>query len=151
MTHLDDVREACRVAWNLQAEGDVAYSDLFDHADEETLARLWMVADEYRKVAGLVARVIGDEFVARSKPTEVDGFLVVPSEYRTDERCVDHEGFFGWLSENPDQTAKLFNANYARKGSMPQAVRETFFEKVKKKRPEIVPQAIPTEVLEKNK
>jgi hypothetical protein len=145
---LDLIREACTMAWNLRSEGDLEFADLFDVDDREELARLWMVADEWRLTAGVVAKLIADEFV-RGKAVEVDGFLVVPSEYRTDEQCVDADGFFDWLADNPDQTPKLFNPTYARKGQLPPAVRDTFFEKSKKRRPEIVPQAIPVELLEK--
>jgi len=63
----------------------------------------------------------------------------------TKEECVDPDGFFSWLRENPDEVSKAFNPNTARKGSIPPAVRGTFFEKTLYGEPKM--QSVPVEVL----
>lgn len=60
------------------------------------------------------------------------GPLVYTYYQGSDEKCIDPEGFFGYLADNPEVVPKVMNPNYALKSRMPEAVRQTFFEKVPK-------------------
>jgi hypothetical protein len=84
---------------------------------------------------------------------EVDGFKVGFKKGYTRERCVDTAGFTSWATENPKQLIAAVNANNVKFGSLPPAVRDTFFEKETVVKPDAVekPLAIPLDVLEVKK
>lgn len=147
MSLFEDVVEASR----LFSRAEESFFDDYFPADltDEELARLWLVADEWRKsVTGLV-KLIADEWVERGAWVEVDGFKVGHKKGYTRERCIDSAGFTTWALENPDQLIAAVNPNNVRFGSLPPAVRDTFFEKETVVKPDAVeqPVAIPLEVL----
>lgn len=143
--------EAIDTARLLRPEGDVSFGDLFDDMSHEDKARLVLAADDFAAVWSLVRKVIDAAWVESYHShgsVEVDGFRVWAKKTRTDEKCVDEEGFFGWLaSEDPQMVSQLFNANYARKGSLPAAARSTFFEKRAVEKPETAT-TVPVDVLD---
>lgn len=156
MSLLERVREACLTAWGFRSEG-YEFNDLFedDYSDED-LARLWLSVDEWRKTVNHVASLVSDEWVARhaaNGAVEVDGFLVTTKKGYVKESCVDHAGFTSWALENPKQLVAAVNPNNVRHGSLPPAVRSTFFEKTTMTKPDSqpAPSAIPVELLNREK
>lgn len=140
-------------ATRLRSEDKVfTYNELSgDDMSLEDLASLWIQSQEWATAARAVEKAIGEELAGllgdsvTASSVTASGHLVwlgVSSK----EECVDTAGFFGWLEENPSEISKAFNANTARKGSLPPAVRSTFFEKTQVGEPKM--QAAPLEVLE---
>jgi hypothetical protein len=130
------------------------FADYFgDDLTDEELARLWLVADEWRKTVDGLVKLVADEWVSRGVWVDVDGFKVGFKKGYTRERCVDTAGFTSWATENPKQLIAAVNPNNVKFGSLPPAVRDTFFEKELVLKPDAVekPVAIPVEVLEANK
>lgn len=152
---LDLIRQASYLTWRLRGE-PVEFDDLFDEMTDEDLARLWLIADEWRLSVNRLCDLIGQRWVeawrARGRRgLEVDGFLMTTKKGSTTEKCVDSDGFWDWMAGQSDEMVrKLFNENSARKGSLPEAARTTFFKKEQTEKPDAVRQvsAIPVEVLE---
>ncbi len=134
-------------------EGDIRFADLDVETDDlEGLADLWVLASEWKTAANRLEKIIGAELVR-----QLDGGVVDVGDLRvftkigyTKETCVDTQGFLGWLEANPGHAVRAINPNSVKKGSLPPAVRDTFFEKERVVKPdsEPVPVAVPREVLE---
>lgn len=128
------------------------YSELVgeDLSDLE-VAELWLVLDAYATAAKQAAQMIGGEWVQRYAETgavEVYGLLVYATDSTKWERCTDPDGF--WKAAKRygfAQVSRWFNPNEAKMGSLPQAIRDTFFEKGRNKKPEASPASIPLEML----
>jgi hypothetical protein len=151
MTLLNDVVEASKLFSRAE---EAFFADFFaEDLTDEQLARLWLVADEWRKTVDGLAKLIADEWVARGVWVEVDGFKVGHKKGYTRERCIDTAGFTSWAMANPDQLVSAVNPNNVRFGSLPAAVRDTFFEKETVMKPDAIeqPVAIPLDVLEAKK
>jgi len=139
-------------ATRLRSESaDFTYDDLIsDNLTVDELAGLWISAQEWATAARQVEKIIGaklGELLGESKTAsnvQASGYLIWFG-VSTKEECVDPDGFFSWLRENPDEVSKAFNPNTARKGSIPPAVRGTFFEKTLYGEPKM--QSVPVEVL----
>ncbi len=134
-------------------EGDIGFADLDVETDDvEGLADLWVLASEWTTAANRVEKIIGAELVRQLDGGAVDvGDLRVFAKLGyTKETCVDTQGFLGWLEANPGHAVRVINPNSVRKGSLPPAVRDTFFEKERVVKPdsEPMPVAVPREVLE---
>ena len=114
--------------------------------DPQSLAEVWLSLKEWITAGNQVASLMGVELASMlpGAPVEAFGHLVYYGQ-RSVEKCIDPQGFHAWLRDNPDVVEAAFNPDSARKGSIPRAVRETFFEKSKKG--EAVVQAVPLEVL----
>ena len=156
--HVETMKQVTDLVMRLRSEeGDITFEDLdVEPGDLESLADLWLLASEWKTAANLVEKVIGAELISRGLPNhsvEVAGLLVFAALGTTRENCTDVEAFFDWLDDNPSQTRRIFNPNAVKKGSLPPAVRDTFFlkEKVVKPDSEPVPVAVPVQVLEDNK
>lgn len=152
---LDRIRQAADIAFKTRGE-ELFFDDLVpDYYSDEDLARLYLVADEFRKAVDRVADIVGQEWVQRwrdrdRKGVEVDGFLVTTKKGYTAEKCIDSEGFWEWMNTQPaTMVAAVFNENQARKGSLPPEARDTFFEKTYVIKPDSIrqPSAIPVEML----
>lgn len=139
----------------LRAESKEAldYDDIVnDDLALEDLTRLWIGLGEWKTSLDIVEKAVGHQLVQLlDRSIEVDGFVVYAKTADKKEPCIDEPGFFGWLADHPDQTARLFNPNYCRRGALPPAVRDTFFEKVEVPRLDVRPAAVPVEVLETNR
>jgi hypothetical protein len=136
----------------------LSYGELVgENLDDETVMNLHLLLDEWQTALNAVVRAVGDEVVkrldARGRPMEVSGYLLTTKTGYTRERCVDQAGFFSWLLENPSQGLAAVNPNSLRFGSLPPAVRDTFFEKENVVKPDVQPKpaAIPVEVIEQNR
>jgi hypothetical protein len=149
MNHLELVREAHRLAHHIKAEGDLTFEDLFpDDTSPDDVAQLYSVADEWRKTAELVSKLVAAhlEPILVGKSLEVGGILFWRGESRR-EVCVDADGFWRWVDTlESSEIRKLFNENTARKGALPPAARETFYEK--QSHGEVKLQSAPIEVIE---
>lgn len=146
------VRAAVDLAFHLRPEG-VEFDDLFEGDwPLEDLANLYLVADEYRKTAIEVHKMIGAHLEPRleGESVDVNGTLVWRGETKR-EKCIDPDGFWKWLSTQDDWrlVRKVFNEDYSRKGALPPAVRDTFYEKQPTGKVEV--QSVPVEVLEQAK
>lgn len=145
------VRKAVENAYYLASEdAELDFEYLFEGEwDLEDLAALFLIADDYRKTANRVHRLIGDylEPLLENRSVDVNGTLVWRGESKR-ERCIDPEAFWSWLSthEDPEMVRKVFNPDYARKSPIPPAARDTFFEKQPTGKVEV--QQAPVEVLE---
>ncbi len=134
-------------------EGDIRFADLDVETDDvEGLADLWVLASAWKTAANRVEKIIGTELVR-----QLDGGAVDVGDLRvftrigyTKETCIDTQGFLGWLEANPGHAVRVINPNNVKKGSLPPAVRDTFFEKERVVKPdsEPVPVAVPREILE---
>ena len=135
------------VAHTAREDGDVDLAQLTGEPfTTEELARLYVQAEAWATAAGKVKAAIGQALLdVVDEPVEVDGWLVWKGENRK-EVCIDPEGFAEWLSQHPELAGRLFNPNDARKGGLPPAVRDTFYEKQTYGRIEV--QAAPLQVLE---
>jgi hypothetical protein len=132
MNHLEAIREAHRLAHHIKAEGDLIFEDLFpDDTLPEDVAQLYMVADEWRRTADLVAKLVAArlEPILVNESLEVGGTLFWRGESKR-EVCIDADGFWQWVSTlEIDGIRKLFNENSARKGALSPAARDSFYEK----------------------
>ena len=152
-----DVVERCVRLRNETKE--LVYNDLVgEELSDEDVARLWLSIDSYQTSVNAAVKAVGDEWVRRYQARgnyaiELDGFLVTTKLGTTREVCVDTAGFNAWLAQNPELVEAAFNPNSARMGSLPPAVRSTFFERTTSVKPDAVPYpvAIPLEVIEENK
>jgi hypothetical protein len=135
------------VAHTAREDGDVDLAQLTGEPfTTEELARLYVQAEAWATAAGKVKAAIGQALLGVvDKPVEVDGWLVWKGEKRK-EVCVDPEGFAEWLTQHPELAGRLFNPNDARKGGLPPAVRDTFYEKQTYGRVEV--QSAPLQVIE---
>jgi hypothetical protein len=148
-------------AVRLRAESKVplAYNELVgEYLSDVQIAELWLILDEYQTAVNAVVAAVGDKWVEvwegrGNRGLEVDGYLIGAKKGYTRERCTDQAGFFSWLLENPSQGLAAVNPNSVRFGSLPPAVRDTFFEKEDVVKPDAVakPVAIPVEVIERNR
>jgi hypothetical protein len=125
------------------------YNELVpDDIGTQELAELWVTSQEWVTAARAVEAVVATELAARFSEShsnvEASGYLVWLGVRKVEE-CVDPVGFITWLEENPSEIGKAFNPNTARKGSLPPAVRDTFFEKRRVGEPRM--QAVPVEML----
>lgn len=147
MTLTRDLLEAVETAFHLEGEG-YTFDDLFTQDNRDTLAELYLVAEGYRKTAANVAKLVEAKLEPLlDRSVEVAGTLIWRGEKKT-ERCIDADGFWSWLSvqDDPELVRKVFNPNSARKGALPPAARDTFFEKQASGKVEV--QSAPVEVLE---
>lgn len=143
-----------RIAVLRVEQGDIDYSTVVhDDLDDENMLRLWLQATQLQTDVNVLVRALEAEAVRRldGKSKEVDGFVVYPKKGYTKEECVDPDGFLDWLSQHPEQVGRVLNPNQVKKGSLPAAVRSTFFEKTEVVKPDAKPQAVPVEVLEQNR
>ena len=94
----------------------------------EELARLYVEAGAWATAAGKVKEAIGKALLAVvDEPVEVDGWLVWKTEKKRTV-CIDPEGFSDWLGKHPELIGKVINPTYIKVGSLPPAVRDTFYE-----------------------
>lgn len=144
----------------LKAEGITpTYAELVgEYLADDELAGLWLEVDAYKTNTNQVAEIVGAHWVEvwegrGNKGLEVDGYLIGAKKGYTRERCTDQAGFFSWLLANPSQGLAAVNPNSLRFGSLPPAVRDTFFEKEDVVKPDAQPKpaAIPVEVIEQNR
>jgi hypothetical protein len=135
------------------------YNDLVgEDLTDEDVARLWLSIDSYQASVNAAVKAVGDEWVRRytargNHAIELDGFLVTTKKGYTRERCIDPEQFLAWLAENPETVPAILNPNSIKFGSLPPAVRQTFFSKEDVIHPDAQPKpaAIPIEVLNRQK
>ncbi len=157
--HVDTMKEATDLVMRLRVEeGDIVLSDVVDVDDPESpddLADLWLLASEWKTAANLLEKTIGQALVKvlDGGGVTVGDLRVFTTKGYTKETCVDIHGFLGWLEANPGHAVRVINPNTVKKGSLPEAVRDTFFHKEKVVKPdsEPVPTAVPVDVLEQNK
>ena len=157
MNHYQLAKEASDTAWTLRSE-PLEFDDLFPDMSDEDAARLWLVIDEWSKTVSMVRSIVGDEWVSRCDSRggglTIDGFYVGSKKGYTAETCVDADGFLNWLviasQTDTGLLRRVLNPNQVRKGSLPPAVRETFFEKEHREKPDTVPKptVIPVDVLD---
>lgn len=147
-------------AQRLRAElkEELTYNQLVgEELSDEKVAALHLSLDDLQAAVHAAYRAVGEEVVrrheARGKPIEVNGYLITTKLGYTRERCVDTPGFLHWMLQNPNDAVAAVNPNNVRFGSLPPAVRDTFFEKEQVVKPDAVPQAtaIPVEVLARKK
>lgn len=147
-------------AMRLRAEqkGPLTFSELVgDDLNLEQVTSLWLALVEWKTSAGAVEKAISEHLAGlleeKGSGLEVEGHLVFLSKGTKREACIDEAGFFDWLRANPDLLDRILNPNTVRKGSLPPAARDTFFEQTVERKPEFTPtpQAVPVEVLEDNK
>jgi hypothetical protein len=119
---------------------------------------LWLILDEYQTAVNAVVKSVGDKWVevwtARGeKGLEVDGYWVATELGTKWEKCVNTSGFLSWLADNPQMVHVVLNPNEVKKGSLPPAVRDTFFESGRTVKPhhERKPVSVPFEVIEDNR
>lgn len=137
----------------------LTYGELVgDELTDEEVARLHLNLDEYQTAVNAVVKAIGDEWVRRwkargEKGLEVDGFWVATELGTKWEKCVDSFGLLDWLSKNPQMVHVVLNPNEVKKGSLPPAVRSTFYEQGRTVKPhhERKPVSVPFEVIEDNR
>lgn len=136
----------------------LSYGELVgDELDDEEVMNLHLSLDEWQTALNAVVKAVGDEVVrridARGKPMEVSGYLITTKVGYTRERCHDTAGFLSWLIQYPEQGLAAVNPNNLRFGSLPPAVRQTFFSKEDVVRPDAAPKpvSIPVEVIERNR
>ncbi len=142
----------------MHSEGVTTFRDLdvdITPGELEDLAGLWVLASAWKTAANQVEKIIGVELVKR-----LDGGSVTVGDLRVfttvgyiKETCVDTHGFLGWLEANPGHAVRVINPNSVKKGSLPPAVRDTFFEKTRIRKPDSEPHptAVPIQVLEDNR
>lgn len=140
------------VKWVVHAnreDGDITLEQLTgDQFDREELAALYLEAQTFATAAGKVREAVASALLEKlDKPVRVDDKYLVWAGQKQREVCVDVDGFSEWLEGNPSLAFRIFNPNTVKKGSLPEAVRSTFFEKQKYGIVEV--QAAPLEVLEK--
>lgn len=123
-------------AIRLRAESKVplTYGELIgEELSDEEVMNLHLSFDEWETAANAVKKALDDEVVrridARGKPMEVSGYLITTKVGYTRERCHDTAGFLSWLIQYPEQGLAAVNPNNLRFGSLPPAVRDTFFER----------------------
>lgn len=122
--------------------------------DVKEVASLWLALVEWKTSAGVVEKAIADRLAVllaeRGSGLDVDGHAVFLTKGTKRETCIDEAGFFDWLHSNPDALYRILNPNAVKKGSLPPAVRETFFEQTIEVKPDFVPApaSVPLEVLE---
>jgi hypothetical protein len=136
-----------------EADPEVSFGVLVgEDLELEELAALWLSLTEHRLAAAAAEKAVGEELARRlaagSRGVEASGSWIYYGSSKR-EVCVDPVAFFDWLAKHPELLAKTFNANTARKGSIPPAVRDTFFEKVDSIEPRLT--SVPVEVLETNR
>lgn len=127
-----------------------------EELDDEEVMNLHLSLDDFQTATNAVVKAVGDEVVKRVEANgarEVSGYFITTKVGYTRERCHDTAGFLSWLMQNPDQGLAAVNPNNLRFGSLPPAVRGTFFEKEDVVKPDVQPKpvAIPVEVLERNR
>jgi len=148
------IHELVDKATRLRSEDKTfSYNELSgDDLELQELAELWVTATEWATAARAVKDAIGEELVRvlgdSSRNVTASGQLIWLG-VSTKEECVDPEGFNAWLYDNPAEIERVFNPNTARKGSLPPAVRDSFFEKVQYGEPKM--QSVPVEVLAQKK
>lgn len=153
MSWHDGLAAITKKTYDLRGEGEIEFSDLIEEeVSTEDLAELWLLFDEWKTAANQAEKILNAELAERMDQEDsmftFGDWQVFRGWKSQSEKCVDPEGFFEWLAERPHQTAKLFNANSARKGSLPSAVRDTFFEKKRQPKAEKQAVAAPVQVLE---
>lgn len=159
---IDQLQRLSKLAYHLRGEeGDITVEDLDYIADFETeaLAELWLACDEYKTTVNQVERLLNDELAERMEKEgssfTVGDWQIFRGYKSTSEKCIDSEGFLNWMileaQEDPRLLHRLLNPNNVRKGSLPPAVRETFFEKSRPPKTEKQAVAAPVQVLEDNR
>lgn len=160
MTEFERIRSAIDHTLGLGAEDAPDFDELFEDVaadDDETLARLVVAVDEYRRVTNLIKTIIDNALEALLAEREADpdgakrsimvGETLVWRGESSTEKIIDTEGFWAWLaSQDFEMVKRLFNPNSARKGSLPPAARSTFFDKTPTGKIEL--QRAPVQVLE---
>lgn len=124
---------------------EITWGDVGDELTDIELAELWLLICEYRTAVTTAERIIRDALFRLEAPVEVMGQRIYQSEGKV-EKCIDSPGFCDWLSgQDASMIFRVLNPDYVRKGSLPPAVRDTFFEK----RPDgkLDVRSIPLEVL----
>ena len=137
----------------------LVYNDLVgEDLSDEDVARLWLSIDSYQTSVNAAVKAVGDEWVRRyaarnCQAIEVDGYLLVTRKGYVKESCTDVGGFLSWLSSHPESIVSVVSPNSVKFGSLPPAVRDTFFVKEDVVKPDAVekPAAIPLEILEQNR
>jgi len=138
MKHWDEVDGT------LFLEVDGLQAEIARHAtDPAKLVELYNFTKEFEARA---KEVVEEAKVALAKA--LDGRSVRYGDYVYDYAenwstiCLDRDGFFGWLSQQPlSVQAAAFNPNYVRKSGIGKTAFDTFFEMRKSENPSI--RAIP--------
>ena len=146
----DLLAQATRDAVYLRGKGEVTFNDIDtpEAYNTDQLANLFLAAEEWRKAAAAVAKAVEAELapkLERAGGVTVGVLRLWWGETKGPERCSDPEGFWQAALTEPDQIRTWFNPNQAKKGSLPQQIRETFFYR-EPGRMEV--QVVPVEVLE---
>ena len=154
--HVETVKQATDLVMRLRVEeGDIILDDVIEVVDPESpadLADLWLLASEWKTAANLLEKIVGRALVKVLDGGDVDvgDLRVFTTKGYTKETCVDVPNFLLWLEANPGHAVRVINPNAVKKGSLPPAVRDTFFQKEKVIKPdsEPVPVAVPLQILE---
>lgn len=134
-----DVRGMLDAAARLAYEGEApttADLEIDDVTDMDEAVSLYRAAVRQAAAARNVERAAGAQLaglLGRGGAVRL-GPNVVRYQKGWQERCIDHDGFAEALrrmaAEGAIDVGKLVNPNATRKTAMPQAMRDTFFEKV---------------------
>ena len=157
--HVDDMKEATDLVMRLRVEeGDIVLSDVVDVDDPDSpadLADLWLLASEWKTAANRLEKTIGQALVKALDGGDVDvgDMRVFTTKGYKKESCIDVPNFLLWLEANPGHAIRVISPNSIKFGSLPESVRDTFFEKKRVVKPDSVrvPVAVPVQVLEDNK
>lgn len=130
---------------------DVTFGELnLDDTDPKALAETWLTLKEWATAATQAASLVEAELVKFLPGAPVEAFdQFVYYGQSTRETCIDPVAFHDWLANHPEELNRAYNPNTARKGSLPPAVRETFFEKEKVGEAKV--QSVPLEMLGRKK
>ena len=124
---------------------EINWGDVGDPLSDEELAELWVLLLEYRAAVSQAEGILRSELNRLENPVEVLGQLVYRGEGKR-EKCMDSWAFCEWLSgQNQEMIFRVLNPDTVRKGSLPPAVRDTFFEKVPDGKLDV--RAVPVEML----
>lgn len=159
MSWHDGLAAITKKTYDLRAEGEIEFSDLIEEdVSTEELAELWLLFDEWKTAANQAEKILNAELAERMDREDVmftfGDWQVFRGWKSKSEKCIDTEGFFGWLAtqEDPvDTVERIVNPNNVRFGSLPPAVRDTFFKKSRPPKAEKQAVAAPVQVLEDNR
>lgn len=140
-----DFAELTRMVLALRREeGSLTLSDLTDDTlSVEELGNVWLYAQAWKQAAtdleALFNRAVVETLDGGS--VLVGDWLIVTKAGYTRERCLDPAAFTDWLIEHPEIVRDVVNPNSIRFGSLPPAVRDTWFEKEQVVKADATPQA----------
>ncbi len=134
-----DVRAMLDVVDKVHVEGEpITPEDLDLHELPNALeaVKVWRAAFRQKQLAEQVLKAAGIQLATLlgEGGAAVIGTTLVRYRKGVNEKCIDTEGFLGYVANEVAiggvTLSAVFNPNYAKRTWMDKAVRETFFEKV---------------------